>query len=107
MSWDPRLECDACGLPIGQWDYTHNTNPMLRAAAPSGSAAWEVIDGLPAPIGASILNATVKELEADPGRFKAMNPANGWGDYASLLEVLREMRDAGITEVPATWRTDG
>jgi hypothetical protein len=29
-------------------------------------------------------------LESDPERFKAHNPPNGWGDYDTLVEVVRE-----------------
>lgn len=29
-------------------------------------------------------------LERDPERFKQFNPANGWGDYAGLVEFVRD-----------------
>lgn len=35
-----------------------------------------------------------------------MNPENGWGDYASLLATLTEMRGA-VPEERATWHAAG
>lgn len=34
----------------------------------------------------------IKALEADPERFKAMNPPNGWGDYEGAIAFLKSIR---------------
>lgn len=115
------------------WNYTHNTNPMINAALDAtgflrpvavgpydfdqaGSLViaqeprvlpwWSALDGLPGPEGAALLHRIIRELEADPIRFEALNPPNGWGDYDSLLGALREMR-ASVPEWPTTWKVYG
>ena len=99
------------------WSYTHNCNRMIEAVLedlavpiiattkpswwgkinPSTNMGshcwWDLLDGLDAAAGRELIGVIVKGLEADPDRFRAMNPANGWGDYHSLVETLREMRD--------------
>lgn len=67
---------------------------------------WEHLDGMSGPGGAALLDLIVRGLTADPSRFRAMNPENGWGDYDSLVKVLTEMRDA-VPEWPATWGASG
>lgn len=105
MSWDVWLKCDSCNNEIGAWNYTHNINPMIRAAADAAgvdSSIWPYEWKLPGPEGAYWLDQVIKELEARPGAYTAMNPENGWGSYETLLPVLREMRDA-VPESPTTW----
>lgn len=36
------------------------------------------------------LEAGLKLLESDPARFKAFDPPNKWGDYAGLVDFVRE-----------------
>lgn len=36
------------------------------------------------------LTAGLALLESDPDRFKAFNPANGWGDYDGLVRFVRD-----------------
>jgi hypothetical protein len=51
--------------------------------------------------------AMLANLEADPEKYRAMNPSNGWGSYDSLCKKWREIlpRAKEIVEsVPnATW----
>ena len=112
MSWDADLTCDCCGHVVASWNYTHNTNRMIGEARRSighevDRSWWEVLDGMTAPIGAMYLGQIIYALEADPPRYQAMDPANGWGSYGSLLPVLREMRDRSAAENPMTWRCSG
>lgn len=126
MSWDADLVCDCCGHATGQWNYTHNTNRMIADARESighadahelgsthpimkaiGPPWYEVLDGMPGSEGARYLSDIITALEADPQRYRSMNPENGWGSYDSLLSVLREMRERSTTEVPMTWRCSG
>jgi len=134
MSWDAALEavtqCPHCGGALGRlgggdWNYTHNTNRMIAAAYEAvsgeqteqcggplgpmiGAAWWERLDGASGEHGAAYLSQIITGLEADPARFRAMNPENGWGDYDRLLGVLREMRDASAEAGrAAVWRASG
>jgi hypothetical protein len=67
---------------------------------------WDHLDGMSGPEGAAFLDIIIRGLEADPGRFRAMNPTNGWGDYDSFLKVLQEMR-AAVPEWPTAWSVHG
>lgn len=107
MSWDIWLTCDCCGYALVDLNYTHNVNGMLRDAAEAGGLLIDVWsrdgwEGLPGPVGALRLDVIIKELEANPAKYEAMNPPNGWGSYETVLPVLREMRD-GVPESPTTW----
>jgi hypothetical protein len=37
------------------------------------------------------LEAAIKKLEADPAKYRAMNPPNGFGSYDALVEVLKRL----------------
>ncbi len=107
MSWD----ADICGR---SWNYTHNTNPMVHAAAESlgydlGGRSWfDVLEGQHIDAARPFLTAIVDELEANPDTYRAMNPENGWGGYDSLLDVLREMRDVEPPPPPSmVWEVSG
>ena len=126
MSWDADLVCDSCGHPLRNWNYTHNTNRMANAALdPSYDTSisvgqeilgiggprvdgswWQQLDGMTGPDGAALLTRILDAMSADPDRFKAMNPDNGWGDYDSFTAVLVEMREA-VPETPTTWKVSG
>jgi hypothetical protein len=122
MSWDATLTDDR-GHIEGDWNYTHNCNGMIATALEAagepavpecsgplgpaiGPAWWDRLNGLPGPDGAALLNTIIHQLEADPARYRAMNPENGWGDYDSLLGLLVEMRDC-VPEWPTVWETSG
>jgi len=40
------------------------------------------------------LKAAHALLKSDPGRFKAFNPSNGWGDYEGLVGFVADYLDA-------------
>lgn len=112
MSWDATLSCDCCGGVVGDWNYTHNTAPMIQEARrsvghPVEESWYQVLDGMTAPEGARYLSDIVTGLESDPSYYRTMNPPNGWGSYDTLLPVLREMRDRSTAENPMTWRCGG
>lgn len=123
---------------VGEWGFTHNTSVMIYAVLqdarvdlppdpapcstydsetgewtywPDGHgciAWWDHLDGMTGAEGWHYLRIIIDGLEADPGRFRALNPSNGWGDYDSLLGVLREMRDACAVEDPSlVWSASG
>lgn len=116
MSWDVWLTDDR-GHVEGDWNYTHNCNAMISAVLGDkvnetpetwwgDRSWWKILDGMPGPEGAALLDEIITGLEADPARFEAMNPENRWGSYSSLLAVLREMR-AAVPEWPSTWGASG
>ena len=109
MSYDFALSCDCCKTTLGDWNYTFNIAPMIVGALesiPPGEHWLDRLDGKPGPEGAAFLNDLISRLEADPARFEDMNPPNGWGSYAGLLLLLREMRDR-VPECPTTWWASG
>lgn len=69
---------------------------------------WMALDRMTGPEGRDFLDRCIKVLEADPERFRAMNPENGWGNYEGLLDVLRQMRNAVPTyDTPTKWVVHG
>jgi len=118
MSWDASLECGCCGHDLIDRNYTHNTSRMIYGALqdagvvlpnPDGHgtvAWWGHLNGMTGPEGAAYLDAILTHLAKDPGRYRAMNPENGWGNYDDLVTVLTEMRDA-VPEHPTAWRASG
>lgn len=51
------------------------------------------------------IRAGIARLIAEPDRFKAFNPSNGWGSYEALLEFAQEYADACERHPEATVRT--
>jgi hypothetical protein len=37
-----------------------------------------------------LLETGLAKLEADPARFRLLNPANGWGNYEGLVDFTRD-----------------
>jgi hypothetical protein len=112
MGWGAIL-LDDRGDVDGDWNYTHNTSPMIYAVLEEaggelhGSVSWwQHLNGMSGSDGAALLHEIIVRLEADPERFTAMNPENGWGSYDGLVRVLREMRVA-VPEWPTTWACTG
>lgn len=64
---------------------------------------WKLLDGRTGVEGHVLLTAVIEQLKADPEHYRAMNPANGWGDYDGLLKTLCAMRDAVPMEEPSVW----
>jgi hypothetical protein len=105
MSWDADFDGES-------WNYTHNINGMLAAAfeamtgattEPSdhpvlgpiiGPTWYKRLDGMTGAQGAEYLGLIITGLEADPARYRAMNPDNGWGSYDGVLKTLRAMLEA-------------
>lgn len=84
---------------------THNLNKMADAAG-IYEALWR-----PGEIGITKasqliepLTAGLERLRADPEKFKAYNPSNGWGTYEGLVDFVtsylaacKEYPDADVT----------
>lgn len=111
MSWDADYYAETVGGPevhVGGWNYTHNTSRMIYAVLRPGLGGpwWAHLSGT-GEAGLDYLNRIISGLEAEPERFRAMNPPNGWGDYDRLLVVLHEMRDACTTYPVGRWEVSG
>ena len=91
MSYDIWLEVDLGGPePIridNGWNYTSNCGPMWRAAGIDLAECH----GRDAGRCAEELRAAINTLKADPARFQAMNPPNGWGSFDTLVPALEEL----------------
>jgi hypothetical protein len=76
---------------IGSFNITHNLGKMAEAAGLYESV-WRPdeygIEFACQMIGT--LESGLEKLEADPDKYKAYNPPNGWGSYEGLCKVLRE-----------------
>jgi hypothetical protein len=120
VSWDATL-IDDRGHVESDWNYTHNCNGMANAVLypdyqqqrtadevfkPNVTSWWKLLDGMSGQESIEFLGRIIDGLEADPDRFLAMNPDNGWGDYDSFLDVLKRMRDS-VPECPTAWSTSG
>lgn len=93
MSWDISLgvEVDGHWAEISDtWrNYTHNCNRMIRDA---GLTEWPyAVDGWEASTLGERLATALDVLRSDPDRYRAMDPANGWGSYDTLVLVLDEV----------------
>lgn len=93
MSYDIDFELDGGAGPIRvgrDFNYTSNCAPMWRMAMPltDGLAGLE---GTSCKSAAVTLAAGIARMEADPAAYRKLNPANGWGDYDSTLELLRDL----------------
>lgn len=92
MSYDVFLapSKDRNGEELFWANYTSNCAPMWRAAG----ADLADMDGKPARRCGGIIGLAVRIMQNDPARFKAMNPANGWGDYDSCIRFLETVAAA-------------
>ena len=67
-----------------QSNHTSNTSPMWREAGIDlrdwgGKSSKDLLEAL---------NPAILNMTANPKKYKAMNPPNGWGDYYSALGFL-------------------
>ena len=82
-------------VAVFEANYTHNATKMADEAG----IYWHV--WRPYEIGIETagelvdpLTDAIRLMRAQPDKFKALNPANGWGDYDSFLDWLETYRDA-------------
>lgn len=99
-----QLEDDYDDAQLASINITHNLNKMAKAVG-----LYEILWS-PEEIGVTLasqmilpLEKGLKELEANPEKYKAFNPPNGWGSYEdfvrfckSVLQKCREYPDAVI-----------
>jgi len=80
------------------FNLTYNLTPMLAAA---GMPPWREFIGMRATTAGLKWANVTRELIGDPDKYKAMNPANGWGDYDGAVKVLNALIDACIAHPDA------
>ncbi len=99
-----QLEDDYEEAKLSAFNVTHNLNEMAKAVG-----LYEIL-WHPGEVGITSasqmilpLEKGVKELEANPDKYKAYNPPNGWGNYEgfvsfckSVLQNCREYPDAVV-----------
>lgn len=97
-----RCPCGAEHMTPGEEEvfstnYTSNCSPMWDAAGcrlrdwADDKAAGRTASTLVEP-----LKTAITTMEADPERFIAMNPDNGWGSYDTVIPWLRSILDACV-----------
>ena len=99
-----RLEDNYEDAKLASHNVTHNLNKMAEAVG-LDKVLWN-----PEQIGITSafqmiapLETAIKELDANPEKYKAFNPSNGWGNYdifvsfcRSVLQTCRKNPDAVI-----------
>lgn len=115
MSYDISVYVTKPGTEVGDAEnglhvievgnYTSNVAPMWRDAL-GDVALGNLIDrdGRAATL-APLVRAGVERMEADPDRYRAMNPENNWGDYDGALAYLRNLAEAceAMAPHPGAW----
>lgn len=88
MSLDVHI-CDENGDTIYSANITHNLVPMANELGvypwvwrPEENGIEKASQLIP------ILTAGLVTLAAEPERFKAFNPPNGWGDYEGFVDFI-------------------
>jgi hypothetical protein len=96
VSYDIYLQIDTgagesvTAVEIG--NYTSNVGPMWCEAL--GDKLLREYHGAPCSEAAGPLAEAVKRMEAEPDKYREMEPANGWGDYEGALRYLRTLAEA-------------
>lgn len=83
--WIESPACEACGRQFdgAELNVTYNLSKMLREA---GFEGWRwCVDRSAQEVGKHML-AVLDGMRADEDRWRAMNPANGWGNYDACLQ---------------------
>ena len=91
---EPRLEVAKVG------NYTYNCGPMFRDAG--GGKGLSEFNGASCASAAGPLRNIYETLRANPEKYRAMNPENGWGDYDTFLQYIGEFVVA-VEENPAAY----
>lgn len=107
MSYDVYLVADLGGpemiaLHSLEANMTWNLRPMFAAVNDgNGPQEW---DGKSARDIAAILTLTLAAFDAEPDRFRAMNPPNGWGTFEGAREFAQEVLSACLNAPNAVVR---
>lgn len=104
QEWDnlhPGIEPYHSGAPdqdcVFDYNITHNLNQMADAAG-IYKYLWRPDEINISKAGQLIepLKIGLKELEDNPEKYKALNPANGWGNFEGLVNFVKSYLSACI-----------
>ena len=85
--------CPHCGRedsPDFEWNYTYNVSKMWYEVFPESNKMID-IDGMTCKESLPRLEHLRDTIKADPDKFKAMNPPNGYGCYESFVEAVERL----------------
>lgn len=105
--------CDCCGREaelktVFDANITHNLTDIAREAG-LYEAIWHPEEKGYTQAGqlVMLLQRGLLQLKADPARFEALNPLNGWGSYGGFVAWVETYLEACITHPDATIQTRG
>jgi hypothetical protein len=108
MSLDIWLEsptCPTCGHSEGSGfnrNTTYNHERMWHAMYPD--LPMVPIDGMTGEESLPLLTQVLSKLLADPEKFSALEPDNGWGSYAIFVVFIRDLIDDAEKKPKAVWK---
>ena len=95
MSLDVYLICEHCESKLFDANITHNLGKIAELAG-IYKACWrpEELGAKFAKDIAPILKSGLEALTADPAKFIAENPENGWGSYENFVPWVKRYYEA-------------
>jgi len=85
-------------------NYTYNVSKMWYEAMP-GSKQFVDIDGMTGDDSIPVLQTAITRLKADPDKYQAMNPENGYGTYTGFVEFLEELKKMAVENPNRIWQS--
>jgi hypothetical protein len=81
------------------FNYTYNCGPMFDDVLPGGING---LHGLAAPEALERIKVALEKMHANPEKYRAMNPPNGWGDYHGAMTFLHDIKSACLRHPDGT-----
>jgi|TARA_Y100000310_G_C20264205_1_gene615069 hypothetical protein len=81
---------DKDGESVKEFNYTSNVRHMFVKAFGHRDGI-RCLTGFTAYSATSILDRTIIKMERAPLKYQKLEPSNGWGDYESCMNFLREI----------------
>jgi hypothetical protein len=69
-------------------NYTFNVSPMFYAALTEVEGGIRGLNGKTGEVAGLLLERAIERMRAEPERYRAMNPVNGWGNYDGAVDLL-------------------
>jgi hypothetical protein len=99
MSWDFYMTIDTGGSEPAEVgddvNMTYNVAPMYCEAfnwhGKKKRQGIRGIEGMKGKRAVKVLQHALARMKADPPKYEAMNPSNGWGDYESAMKCLEDL----------------
>jgi hypothetical protein len=89
VSLDIYFRCPTCKASHRSFNITHNVIPMWVEGG-CYEALYES-DGKSVKSILPAIDKAIRDMEARPKTYEALNPKNGWGNAGRALEFLREV----------------